>query len=331
MDQKQKILAVDDDVNLLASLKRLLRNSGYKLDSATNGKEALEKVAQSKPDIILSDWMMPVMDGIALCQAIKSNPETRKCYFVFLSTKHDIEDKIDGLTLGADAYLGKPFHKGELFATLQSASRICALQRELEHTNNELNHTLAQLTEEMDNAKALQHTLLPASLPNSDRVTFASRYLSATSCSGDYYDVIALSDNRLALVMVDVCGHGVAAMVVMSIIRTLLHQVAHQHHEAGALLSHLNSELHRAVPTGLFATAIYGIYSSESGILNFANAGHLSPLLIHNQDRTSQPRIEHLAVEPNFPLNVAAEVTYQSSVIELPRSSSLMLYTDGAD
>lgn len=325
MDKNQKILIVDDDENLLASVKRLLRSTAFDVEIATNGQHAFSAAKQQPPDIILSDWMMPVMNGVELCQAIKSDPITRKCYFVFLTARHDVEDKVDGLTLGADAYLAKPFHRGELFATLKAASRICALQKELEHANLELNNSLSRISNEMLAAQSVQQALLPQSFPKNPKVAFAAKYKPATECSGDYYDVFELSHNRLGLAIVDVCGHGLSAMVGMGIIRTLMHQMARQFDEAGDLLTSLNQKLHNSTPTGLFATAIYCIYETDTGHLNYASAGHHSALVM---GQNSNP-VDRLEVIPNFPLNVIADVKYSSYEHNLPLSSTLMLYTDG--
>lgn len=106
---KNRILVVDDNPDMLALLEDEL-GSDYEVVTAENGKRALEEVNRLMPDFIISDIMMPEMDGIELCRRLKSNPDTVNIPLMILTAKHDVAAKIEGLTLGADDYLTKPFN-----------------------------------------------------------------------------------------------------------------------------------------------------------------------------------------------------------------------------
>lgn len=104
-----EVLLVDDSEDFLSFMTDLLSTT-YKVRTATNGREALKRIAEHRPDIILCDVMMPEMDGNELCRRLKANPKTERIPFVMLTARLSNEHKIEGLTAGADDYLTKPFN-----------------------------------------------------------------------------------------------------------------------------------------------------------------------------------------------------------------------------
>lgn len=104
-----EVLVVDDSEDFLTFMTEALSDT-YKVQTAVNGKDALQKVAQHRPDIILSDVMMPEMDGNELCRAIRENPKTERIPFVMLTARLSTEARIAGMTSGADDYITKPFN-----------------------------------------------------------------------------------------------------------------------------------------------------------------------------------------------------------------------------
>jgi len=113
-----KILVVDDEPDILEFLSYNLEKEGFLVETAENGKQALEKAKKNQPDIVLLDVMMPEMDGFSLAEEIiQINPEIP---FVFLTAKKLKEDKIKGLQLGADDYIVKPFEVDELILRIQN-------------------------------------------------------------------------------------------------------------------------------------------------------------------------------------------------------------------
>lgn len=125
------ILVADDNADMRSYIQQLL-SKHYHVSFAANGKEALKKIHSQKIDIVLSDIMMPVMDGIALLKAIKENAATEKIPVILLSARAGEEAKIEGLEQGADDYLVKPFSARELLARIQSQLRIVQLRMQFE-------------------------------------------------------------------------------------------------------------------------------------------------------------------------------------------------------
>lgn len=106
---KPVVLLVDDNSDFLAFMKESL-SLYFTVKSATNGQEALNLIPELMPDLIVSDWMMPVMDGNELCRQVKANKKTAGIPFVLLTAKQSVENKVEGLTMGADDYVTKPFN-----------------------------------------------------------------------------------------------------------------------------------------------------------------------------------------------------------------------------
>ena len=120
---KPLVLIVEDSPDVVRYLRICLQND-YRLISAANGIEGVSKALDQIPDLIISDVMMPEMDGYELCQKLKTNVETSHIPIVLLTAKGDIDSKIEGLELGADEYLAKPFEERELKARLKNVLHL---------------------------------------------------------------------------------------------------------------------------------------------------------------------------------------------------------------
>ena len=128
----KRLLVVDDDPGLLLAVSETLRAEGYDVKTARRGAEALVIVAQSLPDLIISDIRMPGMDGYQLVRNLRSNERTRLVPIVFLSAKDETADRIQGFRTGVDAYLTKPFEPEEL------AAIVAAILQRVERTHSDL-------------------------------------------------------------------------------------------------------------------------------------------------------------------------------------------------
>jgi pilus assembly protein CpaE len=115
-----KILVVDDDLDTLKLVGTTLEKNGFIIVAAKDGQEALEKVAQHKPDLILLDIMMPKMDGYEVTRRLRAEPETSGIPIILFTAKAQVDDKVAGLEAGADDYLTKPTHPAELVARVRS-------------------------------------------------------------------------------------------------------------------------------------------------------------------------------------------------------------------
>jgi len=148
-----EVLVAEDNAEMRRLLVHLLGRR-YRVRSAPNGRLALEAVRALHPDAVVTDVMMPEMSGTELCRALKGDPETRHIPVVLVTSKAEREMKIEGLELGADDYVTKPFHPRELLARVSALVRVGQLQADLaernlalERANRELESTLSELKE----------------------------------------------------------------------------------------------------------------------------------------------------------------------------------------
>lgn len=121
-----KILVVDDDQAVRDSLRRSLTFNGYTVDMATDGEEALAKIASDRPDLAILDVMMPKMDGLDVCRALRSEGDDLPV--LMLTARNSVSERVFGLDAGADDYLPKPFALEELLARVRSLLRRAALE-----------------------------------------------------------------------------------------------------------------------------------------------------------------------------------------------------------
>ena len=152
MSKKYKILLADDEKELSRAVATILRYSNYEVDTVYNGKEAIEKVNENVYDVIILDIMMPITDGLQSLKEIRKN--NIKTPIILLTAKSQVDDKVEGLDLGANDYLTKPFDKKELLA------RIRVLTREKEE--NEEKYKIGNIifdkeTSEISTSKASLH------------------------------------------------------------------------------------------------------------------------------------------------------------------------------
>ncbi len=121
--EAKKILVVDDEPDLVELVSYNLKKEGFKVSSASNGEDALEKVRKDGYDIIILDLMLPGIQGVELCRMIRSNPKTETIPIIMLTAKGEVADKIRGLETGADDYMTKPFSPKELVARVNTVLR----------------------------------------------------------------------------------------------------------------------------------------------------------------------------------------------------------------
>ena len=128
-----RILIVDDDAWILKMVSTVLDKRGYTIDTAQDGTEALECVSKAVPDLVITDVMMPRMDGWTLIRQLRAKPETAFIPVIFLTALGSDEDRIRGFRLGADDYLPKPFRFEELDLRVQNALRHSGRAKEQAH------------------------------------------------------------------------------------------------------------------------------------------------------------------------------------------------------
>ena len=170
-----KILAVDDDPTSLTLIaKALSTDPTWEVKGAKDAREGLQLAHQFKPDLIISDYYMPEMDGFEFCRCVKGSPELDSILFMLLTGETEISKKITGLEQGADDYMEKPFSNRLLVSKVKALLRIKHLQDELREEKEELTRAMERLEKNLEEGTSLLLQILETRIPgSSDRARTA--------------------------------------------------------------------------------------------------------------------------------------------------------------
>lgn len=133
-----KILVIDDDITVQLVLVHLLEREGHQVIAAADGVTGIQLAKQHHPDAIICDWMMPGLDGLEVCRQVNADPQIATTFFILLTAREDVGDRIKGLDAGADEFLSKPIEAEELLARMRAGLRSHRLAQQMAHTNQYL-------------------------------------------------------------------------------------------------------------------------------------------------------------------------------------------------
>ena len=120
---KPLVLVVEDEASLATMLRYNLEKQGFRVEEAADGQEALIRIAEMQPDLVLLDWMLPVMSGLEVCRQIRRRPTTRDLPVIMVTARTEDQDAVRGLNTGADDYITKPFNMEALLARMRALLR----------------------------------------------------------------------------------------------------------------------------------------------------------------------------------------------------------------
>jgi sigma-B regulation protein RsbU (phosphoserine phosphatase) len=334
-----RVLIADDDPISRHLLQRTLEQWGYEVMAACDGVEAWQMFEAQDYPLVISDWVMPNMDGLELVRRIRSCPRPGYVFTLLLTAKSKKGEVVQGLAAGADDFVTKPFDRDELRVRLRTGERVLRLEQALVEQNRVLSERNSQMEADLRMACEVQQALLPQGYPSfpahvppeQSALRFCDRYRPNGAVGGDFFDVLPLSDTRAGVFICDVMGHGVRAALVTAMVRALLEGARSLCEDAGGLLTEMNRELlailgQASVP--VFLSAFYGIIDTTTGELRYANAGHPSPLLLRHRQGEVQPLPMREGM-PGPPLGVRDQAVYHSTATTLSQGDLLMLFTDG--
>jgi len=331
-----KILMVDDAAATRTLIRVLLQQNGWDVLEARDGREACHLIKSDDIRIVITDWMMPGMDGLSLIEWIRAREEGNYIYTILMTSRDQLKDSVRGFSVGADDYIAKPVAPEMLHARLGVANRILKIQDELRAQQVHLQKSRDLVTrdyeavkEDLENAAAVQKSQLPGNGLLSQSISSAWCYRPAMGISGDYLDIFQVGEDRLFFYLLDVSGHGVAAALRSSAISQLLRPISGIMEgliEQGP--SHVISKLNQHLCVDnqdieYFATLVMGDIDAATGLLRFASAGHPPPMLLRQGEQASQ--IE----SGGLPIGIDPGASYSHEEIQLRASDSLLLYSDG--
>ena len=224
-----RVLIVDDDPSALTLLSRYLTDAGHSVATAANGAEALRVLLAEGPPIVITDWAMPVMDGLELCRAIRTHEGIPFAY-VIIVTAHETaaEQIIQAFEAGADDYLSKPFNRKELLARMRAGQRIIQLQQALQGRNRELHRVNAEMA--MAHSRLGEVNAKLSRMVMTDELTGLINRREALARLGTFWSSAVRHGTPLSCILLDVdhfkhCndayGHAVGDVVLREIARVM--------------------------------------------------------------------------------------------------------------
>jgi sigma-B regulation protein RsbU (phosphoserine phosphatase) len=313
---EKSILIVDDTPINIGVISGALKDT-YKTKVATNGEKALAIASgDDKPDLILLDVMMPVMDGYEVCRRLKANPDTRDIPVIFLTGQTGTEDETRGFEVGAVDYIHKPFSE----AVVKARVRTHLMLRE---AHAQIARQLVAINMELEMARQIQLSILPRDTPKIQGLEIVARYLPMTSVAGDFYDFIMVDEKHVGILVADVSGHGLPSALIASMLQVALTAQAGHASDPARVLSGLNQALCGKFED-TFVTAVYVYVDMEKKLLTYAGAGH-PPVLFWRKSAGNVSEVQ----ENGLFLGMFPQATYASVQLPVGVGDRGVLYTDG--
>jgi serine phosphatase RsbU (regulator of sigma subunit) len=305
------ILVVEDDSTVRELLKYRL-GKHYDVYTSTNGEDALDQIEETIPDLIISDIMMPKMDGFALQSALQTDKNTRIIPFIFLTARADEEARQQGQRKGVDDYITKPFDMETLL------SRVERLLERVDMFQNQLDAEIGQ---------DFSNRLLPDRVPQVDGYELRFHSEARKQGGGDLFDWTETEEGTYFLTIGDVMGKGLRAKFYaysfLSYVRGTLHTMLEESTSPAVLLAQLNDMLlSDDVLEDTFATFLLMHWDPHHHTITYANAGHCRPVLV-TPDGARIPKHSDLI------LGLEEDVEFSEVTLDLDPGAALVAYTDG--
>lgn len=308
---RHSVLIVEDNHTLRRLLEYRL-GKHYDVRAAQHGEEALTMVEEALPDLIVSDIMMPRMDGFALLAVLRQDERTRTIPFIFLTAKTDDPSRTKGLGEGVDDYITKPFDIDFL---------LTRIERILERTEVYQRQLNARI------GRDFSDRLMPKSMPKEAGYRALFYNQPKEDGGGDLFDWTEIRPGSYLFTVGDIMGKGLQAKFYafsfLSYIRSTVHAMLEQTDSPAHLLRRVNEMLIRdEVLEETFASLLIMRWEPATNTITYSNAGHCRPILV-SPTRTGV--VEH----SEMILGLDAQEQYQDRSIQLPPGSAFVAYTDG--
>jgi sigma-B regulation protein RsbU (phosphoserine phosphatase) len=340
----RRVLVVDDSRLQRRILVASLKKWGFEVVEADSGESAMEICNAGMPDLILSDWMMPGMNGLEFCRAVREQAGDSYSYFILLTSKSEKNEVAEGLDAGADDFLTKPVSSDELRARISAGERILRMQRELSEKNRIVSETLDELQSVYDaidkdlmQARKIQQSLVPELSRDFGSSTVSLLLKPCGHIGGDLVGMFSPGTNRGGFYSIDVSGHGITSAMMTARLGGYLSSnyfdqnvamekrfnrfyALRQPEEVASLL---NARL--IADTGIeeYFTMAYCIVDLRSGVRKRVQAGHPHPLVLR-KDGSAE-----FIGEGGVPVGLVPDIGYSQVETVLEQGDRLLLYSDG--
>ncbi|MCK8463301.1 SpoIIE family protein phosphatase [Aliiroseovarius sp. S1339] len=340
----RRILVVDDSRAQRRILTSSLARQGYEVTEAGTGDEALEVCKQEHFDLILSDWMMPGMDGLELCEAFRQLSHAGYVYFILMTSKTDKGAVAQGLDVGADDFLAKPVNPDELRARINAGGRILSMERELQDKNRLVTSTLAEiqalydsLDRDLVEARKMQQSLVREKYRDFGMAEVSLMLKPCGHVGGDLVGFFEAGPDTLAFYSIDVSGHGIASALLTARLASYFsdgsptHNIALDLEPNGAyrrrapetVADELNKLLLNDLRSEHYFTMLFGYLNLQTGEVEMAQCGHPNAVLMSIDGRAQ------FFGDGGMPIGLIADARFERQRLTLAPGERLIFYSDG--
>jgi sigma-B regulation protein RsbU (phosphoserine phosphatase) len=327
-----KVLIAEDEAVSRRLLQSYLQRWGHEVVAARNGAEAWTLFQAGEYPIVISDWMMPEMDGLELLRHIRACQRPGYVYAILLTSRSHKEDLVEGMDAGADDFLTKPFDQDELRVRLRAGQRVVELETALLRSLEDLAEARKR---EVEIGARIQQTLLLGQPPH-DLPSFqvAALTIPSQQIDGDFFDFFQHQDRLLDVLVGDVMGKGVPAALLGAAIKSqFLHALRHLVARADGGKMPEPEDIVRMVHAGVtrqfiglefFATLCYARFDPAERRADFVDCGHTKT--IHFSPHTGAC---NMLQGENVPLGVSEREIYRQISQPFDPGDLFFFYSDG--
>jgi serine phosphatase RsbU (regulator of sigma subunit) len=317
----QRLLIVEDEQALAAAMARTLKSRGFQADIALTGAEARERFGAVDYAVVLMDIRLPDESGYGLLEELRKRRPAPAV--VMISGVDDPELGRAAVENGAYGYFVKPVGATEIYLATVNALRRRSLEAEYHANLERLESMVAERSDQMARAAALQAGMLPASPLRGQGFEVAAHFTPAREISGDFYDWHQPEPRFVAVTLGDVMGKGLPAAIMMATVRAAL--------RGSARLEDMEEGIHlaaRVMATALevnhaYVTLFHAVFDSETGDLHYIDAGHGYTRLLRGS--TAQEPLP----ERSAPIGIFPDTKFSVGSAHLEAGDTLVVFSDG--
>ena len=314
-----RTLIADDQPDVRAALRLLLKGAGYQTEAADSPAAVLDAIKQQKFDLVLMDLnyardTTSGKEGLDLISRIQALDHDLP--IIVMTAWATVDLAVETMRLGVRDFVQKPWENSGLLGKLRThieQGRLRRLEQSREH----------QLKVEMNEAREIQRELMPRRMPQLDGFSLASAWQAAHEVSGDYLAAYKFNESHAVLCVADVAGKGFPAALLMSNMQAALRSLTSESISPSELCVKLNGLMCGNTPLRKFVTCFYGDLDVPNRTLTFTNAGHNPPILMRRDE-------ECIRLEDGGPvIGAFTGSKYSQREIKLNEGDKLLLFTDG--
>ncbi|HJX83835.1 MAG TPA: SpoIIE family protein phosphatase [Candidatus Angelobacter sp.] len=316
LSERPRVLVAEDQEDVIAALRLLLKNNGYDVDFVRSPADALIHLRGGSFDAVLLDLnysrdTTSGTEGLELLSRVQELDNTLAV--VVMTAWGSVDLAVKAMHRGACDFVQKPWDNAELLKVLDQQmqrSRTLRKKRELEQ-------------QEQQEAAQVQRSLMPGEIAAPNGLAIAASSQSARTVGGDYYDVVPLGGERIAICIADVVGKGMAAALLMSNLQAAVRMLAPHVSHPRELCNQVNDVVCSHAVPGKFISFFYGVIDGTQMRMTYTNAGHNWPVLARTDGVCERLSSDDVV------LGTVREWEYREKEIDLRSGDRLVLFTDG--